>query len=123
MAGKKDRFIYQLWKDGIKVDEGTSSYLADKYITGTSNIYQCYKLHQKYIREFDVTRYYKDWKPEQNEEYWYCTRKGVFSAYFDIENYTDLARYWVKNCFQTKEKAQEEYPVIVNALRSMYFNS
>lgn len=123
MPGKKDRYIYQLFKDGKKVDEGPVSYIAGKYYTGPQNVYSCWKKGIKFVREYDITRIYNSWKPVHNEQYWYCTKNGVYSGYFDEEDFSHLSKFYIKNCFKTKEEAQKNYDRIASVLKSMYKNS
>lgn len=75
------------------------------------------------MREFKVERYRKEWKPENNEEYYYCSHSGVIKDYFDDENLTCLSRFMAKNCFQTREEAVREYANIEEKLKRFYVNS
>lgn len=123
MPGKKGRFIYQLYKNGELVEEGTQEQiLGDRYVN-RNQLYNAWKHRQKFMGEFMVERIRKDWKPEQREEYYYCAHSGVIKDYFDFNNLTCLARFMAKNCFRTREEAVREYPNIEEKLKRFYVNS
>lgn len=48
----------------------------------------------------------KVWKPEDNEKYFYVSRRGVINICRWINDTTDNGCYEIGNCFKTKEEAE-----------------
>lgn len=123
MPGKRNRFIYQLFKDGVLVEEGTQDeILGDRFIN-RNQLYNAWKHKQKFEGEYMVERIRKDWKPEDNEEYWYCSLRGVFKDYFSKKSILCLMRFFVKNCYKTKEEALKNTDDLYLKLIKFYENS
>lgn len=119
--GKKDRYIYQLIKDGKVYEEGLVKDLAGKYYTSTGYIYHCFKNKQKLLKEFEVRRYrINEWKPVKNSVYYFVSHRGVLKDYFDEDNLTCLARYYCGNVFQTKDLANQHFAEIEHKLKVRY---
>lgn len=121
--GKRWRYIYKLYKDGVLVEEGTQTEILAHHLTSPSNLYCCWKNKQKFMREYRVEREIREWKPKQNEEYFYCSHMGIIKDYFDINNFTCLSRFHAKNCFETKEVAKANYYDTEARLKRFYENS
>lgn len=48
------------------------------------------------------------WKPEDNEEFWYITKKeNIFPRSYDSGDPGDTALFLIGNCFKSKKEAEE----------------
>lgn len=57
--------------------------------------------------EFDEVKKGGRWKPENNEHYYYIDSYGVICIDCWFDNFEDLFRFNIGNCFKTEQKAEE----------------
>lgn len=63
----------------------------------------------------------KRWKPKQGQKYFFISeQKGIIWDYFDIHNSNAKSRYYIGNCYKTRDKASAEFNDIVNKLTWFY---
>lgn len=77
---------------------------------------------EKYIKE-QMKREKEEWKPQQNDEYFYCSHSGVIKDYFDVNNLTCLSRFKAKNFYKTREQAVSKWNETESQLKEFYKNS
>lgn len=124
MAGKKNRYIYQLYENGVLVDEGSVRYLADKYWTTIDYLYVCYRDNRKFQSRYSLKRHSNNWKPNDHDEYYYnSTNGGTVRSNFDKDNYLCLMHWFSGNCFQTETKAKEHKQQVLDKLTTYYQNT
>lgn len=121
MTGARNGYIYQLFNEkGELVEQGTAKQLALRHFYNIEAIYIACKNETK-IDGCTVKKVRKMWKPEYNGKYWYVTGDSQYEAYFKTT--TDVCRYYVGNCFGTKEEAQKNRDRVFKKLEKYYMNT